>query len=1617
MASEVEDWANPTQQKQTTASKGRQKLMQMTTSFADFLKTPSSNNLSGDAESSKEAHVQASSEGKTAGQQPVAKTPNRGFSFRFSQTPAGGTAAASNNASSFERPESVSRHRGGDPLGSLDYTEEEALASKAPEHEGDYPTRGRAKTKKKKPSRNRSHTGSQPPPTTTADDAQSGRGNAVPKGPKSPSGLVPSQFGFVQASKQSSNDEQQQENQASLSPPRTLPPMASQAPSPTLTSTSSFSTKQSSGLSPKRSMNKLKTESFFGGDSQTGNRLLKPQQGSQTTSTDSTAVPESGESPKGALPKVTVNPRQSSPSGGFHFGFFSDQHAEMTTTTTANTQSTHAPSPPQDSPEPPGNSQVQLSLKKTKSGKGKSFDNLTPTNKIKKQTLFNRHFDPEGENTDSLAQAPRNAHSVELNASQSQKKQGHSSSLDTGADENDGGFQVSPTVSPSGAFRFARGHSTGNSEVPVESIADTNTLQSIDLEQLEQTPGPQTRDEDDGKPHPSQKQVGSKAGMMVDFSSPSSGDQKEFLFRKHMGDNDSQEAESKQHSQWAMLSSHSGTRTSQGTATISDTNAVATEVLPLGGTPGSFRLKATHSSHPTSGDTPTSSAGQDGSGDTQTKPTAVDEHHSDFSKGFRVPKSSPTQSEKKEFLFERHLPKNEDHPLEQEAKDAYKQRGKQQHSTPSEEQSKEFTPLQSDSPSSRVSKLKEKNHEEEAILESNIEDSSNAPQNTSTRITEEDEDDSDHLEEMDDLNKFLGKPVSAREDSQNQTRKETWRHSDDDRQNHTTLSMAVGQDEESSDIQDSVKEIPSDYAQYQIPPAALGSSNVPEENSSRVASYMHTSSSGQSSAAKKEGEIQTVPDDDYSGRVTPDVNVASKQRVSIDKGRKSAAESARSQSSYGDQTGKGEQPEVVYGDVYSHADSGRESIQPDHSMGSSSVKKGKASIDRPSGSPEVANIAGTNDVGSRDKYQRQRYEESDQTGNGMELPTVYGDRESDTDARTSAGDGRRRSIQPEQSTGSSGDGKGKESGIDRNNGSFQVANSAETNDMSSTDRYQRRRYEESDQTASGMELPTVYADRGSNNDARRDDQTHRKEQLYEEEATGRNEGSDVHESLRKSRKPKSRSKQPKQSDRRRTSYGDQTGKGAVPEVFAHDYAQCSRASDSARNEENQEKYLPNEASSLEGESARERVASDFFDSHRDSRDEVQFHRSQKGASRNMHVPQRTRANEQWVEDASAVDIPELQESSHPTVSTTSKRERKQPSSFWKHKGRGSQYNTKKVAPVDPGDSPREFSENESARSRDTHAFTANHKRSSLAHLDLENSQYDQEQVYATSGDHRPRRRSTNGREEYSAAPSLAYSSLEETSGSNTGAGHNVEASSPQDDGYHVSSHESPRTAQHQAAESTLTKSSARSPAGSKRQYQPSRKGFFGDTYPAGQRFTEQSAAASPNGSGSEEANDKAQAMAVSSARGSRTQLPDDGTSASGSATTSTFRRHPVSQYSHNFTPVLFNTAENCIEGVAQMGIMDPIPEGKHLMVRVPSGKGFVELIESQTLRRCVLKGWLKYRSPNGMTAFFKGWTSRFCRLILNTRIERVPAYNGLGFSLDEKVDSAWLLFLRKARKR
>eukprot|EP01138_Halocafeteria_seosinensis_P009096 gb/GECG01009296.1/.p1 GENE.gb/GECG01009296.1/~~gb/GECG01009296.1/.p1 ORF type:complete len:760 (+),score=114.32 gb/GECG01009296.1/:1-2280(+) len=120
--------------------------------------------------------------------------------------------------------------------------------------------------------------------------------------------------------------------------------------------------------------------------------------------------------------------------------------------------------------------------------------------------------------------------------------------------------------------------------------------------------------------------------------------------------------------------------------------------------------------------------------------------------------------------------------------------------------------------------------------------------------------------------------------------------------------------------------------------------------------------------------------------------------------------------------------------------------------------------------------------------------------------------------------------------------------------------------------------------------------------------------------------------------------------------------------------------------------------------------------------------------------------------------------------------------------------------------------------------------------------------------------------------------------------------------------------------------------------------------------------------------------------------------------------YPVSSFSHNFEPLLFDTDRNTIGSTPMIGISDKLPRHQSLLVRIPMGDGqFMELIEGQYIKRCVLKGWLE-KKPHPLLALFKNWSVKYCRVHVHTKVERVPAYNGVGFSLDERVDSASIKF-------
>ena len=46
----------------------------------------------------------------------------------------------------------------------------------------------------------------------------------------------------------------------------------------------------------------------------------------------------------------------------------------------------------------------------------------------------------------------------------------------------------------------------------------------------------------------------------------------------------------------------------------------------------------------------------------------------------------------------------------------------------------------------------------------------------------------------------------------------------------------------------------------------------------------------------------------------------------------------------------------------------------------------------------------------------------------------------------------------------------------------------------------------------------------------------------------------------------------------------------------------------------------------------------------------------------------------------------------------------------------------------------------------------------------------------------------------------------------------------------------------------------------------------------------------------------------------------------------------------------------------------------------------LELTEGQTLRRCVLKGWLWKKASKGM---FRSWSQRFFRVVVHTEVKVV----------------------------
>ena len=134
---------------------------------------------------------------------------------------------------------------------------------------------------------------------------------------------------------------------------------------------------------------------------------------------------------------------------------------------------------------------------------------------------------------------------------------------------------------------------------------------------------------------------------------------------------------------------------------------------------------------------------------------------------------------------------------------------------------------------------------------------------------------------------------------------------------------------------------------------------------------------------------------------------------------------------------------------------------------------------------------------------------------------------------------------------------------------------------------------------------------------------------------------------------------------------------------------------------------------------------------------------------------------------------------------------------------------------------------------------------------------------------------------------------------------------------------------------------------------------------------------------------------------------------SGSADTVKFHC-PV--YSNNPPPALFDKSEKKVGSLPEdhTGISQPTPKGKRLLVRIPSINGSFQLLEDQKFKRCVLKGWLKSRPSGSLSSIF-GWTTCFGRIVIGTKVQRVLARNDTGFSLDEVVTGAWLLFYDKKK--
>lgn len=72
------------------------------------------------------------------------------------------------------------------------------------------------------------------------------------------------------------------------------------------------------------------------------------------------------------------------------------------------------------------------------------------------------------------------------------------------------------------------------------------------------------------------------------------------------------------------------------------------------------------------------------------------------------------------------------------------------------------------------------------------------------------------------------------------------------------------------------------------------------------------------------------------------------------------------------------------------------------------------------------------------------------------------------------------------------------------------------------------------------------------------------------------------------------------------------------------------------------------------------------------------------------------------------------------------------------------------------------------------------------------------------------------------------------------------------------------------------------------------------------------------------------------------------------------------------------------------------------------------LTEGQTLRRCVLKGWLYKRSDSSWRS---NWAKRFFRVVVHTEVQRVMPRSGASLAelkapcpLEEFIKAAWLLY-------